>query len=188
MKMRSSLLLIPALTSILMVASGISSGPAFAEEAVLETQSRVEMRSERMQRHKNRATWLEHIEAGSEASVRQDRRERAQVMRENRLRKYFSEFDLNRNGSLTEAEMVEVMTRQAQERAQQMFRRLDTDGTGVITEDQFVERLSALSEERRERVIERRQEAQERRSEALERMQQRRQERGDRRRDRSGSR
>ena len=66
-------------------------------------------------------------------------RERFVEIRNERLGNQFEQYDLDRNGYVTQAELTEVLVNQARERAEQMFLALDVDGTGAVNYERFVE-------------------------------------------------
>lgn len=66
-------------------------------------------------------------------------RERFVEIRNERLGNQFEQYDLDRNGYITQAELTEVLVNQARERAEQMFLALDADGTGAVNYERFVE-------------------------------------------------
>ncbi|MCH8501590.1 MAG: EF-hand domain-containing protein [Aliidiomarina sp.] len=105
--------------------------------------ARGDMRGQRMM-------WTQHLtDSDGEPLSREEIRGRVMIHREAALEKQFENFDLNRDGYITQDEVTEYMVNQAKESAERMFQRLDQAGTGRIDQETFVERFQAMGQERR---------------------------------------
>ncbi|MCC5855273.1 MAG: EF-hand domain-containing protein [Idiomarina sp.] len=180
----------PSMLSISMILGATLAIAPLAEASERE-------RGDRSDRGERRMMWFEHFDVNPEGQVTADS---IRVIRVNRLEQQFEQYDLNEDGYITEAEMIEVMERQARERAVALFARLDTANTGLVSKEDFLQR-HRMSPERMEEIRVRMENAGESRREALENLeiiikerrergenrQERLENRQERRRERSGS-
>jgi len=97
-----------------------------------------------------RVMWTQHLtDSDGEPLSREEIRGRVMIHREAALEKQFENFDLNRDGYITQDEVTEFMVKQARENAERMFQRMDQAGTGRVDQQTFVERFQAMGQERR---------------------------------------